>query len=725
MLRQLKLLWIALIPLFLATTAVLALASTAPSRSDQSQVLQDQSELYQDPSELLDPDQQLTPAATKTLVPSSCTQELRKWIDPTSIMLGDNTGVTLVVSGTCPTKDIPIDLVLLVDISNSMTKAGLQPGVGTPTIPSHDTPDPSEPPPLPTDQPPPAVNTPGSQAGGGEPPFCNPIPPAIMPSATPTRRGGRPPRGTPTRTPVPSALPTQSIDVQEPGTDTDWIREEQKWLKDFLNQNVITDDMKKDRLRVGFVSFNQRAVRSLALTNDRGKLSSGINSMQGGNVTHINNGLREALRVVDGTGSRKPLKRVRAIIILSDFQFCAKDMRVNGLSKDVYVMSVGFGVRDYDRRKLFDLASNTHYVADRHQLKTVMDVYNLDMSHVDAPLVSKLTVTDELSDTMKLIPGSVNPPTVTITGQVLEWQVGPPVTIPMTFTYRVEPQVPGLQLPVSKRADAVWTDTFGLLGGGPFPAANVDVIFNTPTPTDTSTPTLTPIPTDTPTPIPTPTRKPLPQYLPIVVRNWPPPTPTPSPAPTKCVPEEQTIDTALVIDTSTSMSDPTQPGGQAKLAAAIEAAGELVALLKPADQATIIGFNSKAYVQSVLTGDKAALGAALQSLYSTQAVGTHIDAGLQAAYEELISPRHKSENHRSVVLVTDGKQVGPPGTDAVVAVADQIKNAGILLVTVGLGADIDEALLKQIASPGLYYPAPNAEDLVAIYREIALMIPCP
>ncbi|MFN2115150.1 MAG: VWA domain-containing protein, partial [Anaerolineae bacterium] len=53
-------------------------------------------------------------------------------------------------------------------------------------------------------------------------------------------------------------------------------------------------------------------------------------------------------------------------------------------------------------------------------------------------------------------------------------------------------------------------------------------------------------------------------------------------------------------------------------------------------------------------------------------------------------------------------------------------DAGVTLVTIGLGSDVDDELLESIATePRYYFKAPNAEDLVAIYREIAVVIPCP
>jgi hypothetical protein len=324
---------------------------------------------------------------------------------------------------------------------------------------------------------------------------------------------------------------------------------------------------------------------------------------------------------------------------------------------------------------------------------------------------------------MRLVAGSANPPTVTITGQLLEWQVD---KLPASFSYQVEPQDVGI-LPISVSAEAAWTDSEGWLGSAPFPAVDVEVIAYTPTPTSTDTPTATPTDTPTPTPTftptPTPTPKPKPNYLPILYRLWPEPTPTPTPK--ICVPEEQTIDVALIVDTSDSMLAPTSPGGQAKIDAALEAAQEIVKLLKPNDQATIIGFNSKATMTSELSGDKARLTAAVQALPGTHGTGTAIDQGILVATQELQSSRHIANNTQSMILVTDGAQTeGPP--QLVIDAANAAKAAGITVVTVGLGSNIDEALLQAVAStPDLYFPAPNAEDLVEIYREVARLIPCP
>ena len=66
-----------------------------------------------------------------------------------------------------------------------------------------------------------------------------------------------------------------------------------------------------------------------------------------------------------------------------------------------------------------------------------------------------------------------------------------------------------------------------------------------------------------------------------------------------------------------------------------------------------------------------------------------------------------------------------PVSDAVERAA-KAKGSGIRIYTIGLGADLDEAALMEMASgPDTYIHAPSAEELAAIYRQIAVDIPCP
>jgi Mg-chelatase subunit ChlD len=193
----------------------------------------------------------------------------------------------------------------------------------------------------------------------------------------------------------------------------------------------------------------------------------------------------------------------------------------------------------------------------------------------------------------------------------------------------------------------------------------------------------------------------------------------------ECEPQQQTVDVALVIDTSVSMSDSTQPGGIPKLEAAARAAQALLDLLKAGDQAAIISFNNDAELLHGLSADIAAVGASLDSLGSRQGSGTKIDTGIAMGHGELVGPDHRSGNRQALILVTDGQQ--DEGQNAAVLLAAEAAKAdGLVVWAVGLGQDADQDLLRLVASrTETFVFAPNAENLELIYEDIARSIPCP
>lgn len=255
----------------------------------------------------------------------------------------------------------------------------------------------------------------------------------------------------------------------------------------------------------------------------------------------------------------------------------------------------------------------------------------------------------------------------------------------------------------------------------------------TPTPTDTPTQTATPspAPTETPSPTTTWTLTPAPSPTPPSTAA-PTATATPAPAPVylplalreACVPEQRRVDAVLVIDASTSMEDPTA-AGRPKITAAIEAARGFLDQLQPGrgDQAAVVAFNAGATLLQGLTGDRAALDAALAQV--AIAPQTCLVCGVEAAAVELAGPRRRAENAATMIVLTDGRSNPRPAAEAV-ARAEAAKAVGVNVFTIGLGSDVDaEALLAMASRPGYAYRAPDAEDLAAIYRAIAVAIPCP
>lgn len=237
----------------------------------------------------------------------------------------------------------------------------------------------------------------------------------------------------------------------------------------------------------------------------------------------------------------------------------------------------------------------------------------------------------------------------------------------------------------------------------------------------TSTPALTATATPTPTSEPSLTvaataTKPAPSgrwaYLPLVLRL------------PRCVPGTTHADVALVIDASTSMADPAG-GGESKLEAARRAARVLLGGLDLAggDQATVVAFNDRAQVVQQLTSNEVALSDALESIEVAQYTRIHL--GIDEAHLELAGTRHRPENDRAMVILTDGVNNPEPVAEALERAA-RAKADGIRIFTVGLGEEIDAQALRDIASrPQDYYFAPSAQDLARIFDDIGRTIPCP
>jgi hypothetical protein len=254
-----------------------------------------------------------------------------------------------------------------------------------------------------------------------------------------------------------------------------------------------------------------------------------------------------------------------------------------------------------------------------------------------------------------------------------------------------------------------------IASGTPAPSATPSASASPP-PTVTPTATL-PEPTATPTasPTPTPTVVPRPAYLPTLLLQM--------------CPDIFPVDLVLVFDMSTSMAR-SSASGRPKYAAAIEAAGVLVAALQlhspRSDRVAVVGFNSEAWLEIGLTADRGTITAALNRLPGRLREGTRLDLALDRARETLaVRPVERAS---IVVLLTDGlpNQV-PPAEDGrpettILRAAEQLKGLAAAVITIGLGqsGDIDAELLRAVAtSPNDFHNAPDAEDLRAIYTAIA------
>ena len=295
--------------------------------------------------------------------------------------------------------------------------------------------------------------------------------------------------------------------------------------------------------------------------------------------------------------------------------------------------------------------------------------------------------------------------------QILDVSEGPPVEI----SRRLEFDSCGAPNGETLQTDVLTLNTI------PTPTPSIPTATATATPSPTTTATPTPNPTDAPateTPLPPPTETPPPTpappapiYLPILLRE-------------SCTPDQQRADVALVVDASTSMLE-TTAAGRSKLAAAIAAAGTFLDQLRldAGDQAAIVSFNADAVLRTELTALRPILDAALASI--TPASQTCLVCGVDVAATELASARHRADNTPVLILLTDGLSNPRPASEAVQRAAEA-KAAGVVIHTIGLGDTLDfEALEAMASEPDDFHRAPDAEDLAAIYAQIAVEIPCP
>lgn len=176
-------------------------------------------------------------------------------------------------------------------------------------------------------------------------------------------------------------------------------------------------------------------------------------------------------------------------------------------------------------------------------------------------------------------------------------------------------------------------------------------------------------------------------------------------------------DVAIALDSSASMRGflffigGNDPHGQRR-----QAAKELIDRLSEKDRVAIVDFDDVANVFFPLTplDSPAARAGAKQAVDQIDDFGgTNLSAGLDAAIEELV--RNKEDGRqRCVIFLTDGDGYYD------VASAARARAEGIVIHTIGLGAEVNTGLLSGIAQEtgGKYYPVQNASALSTLFEKI-------
>lgn len=453
-------------------------------------------------------------SGTPAVPASTCVAGLNKSVDPAQIEMGDTARVTMVITHTCPDEKRPVDLVFLVDTSLSMTRGQQKSDANDATPDPNSTPssniqDPPTPAPIgplgsglqpdqsigdPTPDPSSGGNAGGSKPGA-EPSGCE---------STDAGSGGPNIGGPATSTPPGPGAPataTPGSNIGDPGagggngsvkTDPnpelagteDLIRDTQKWLRKFVDQPEVKADMANGKMRLGLVAFNERGRRLLSLTDDSRTFVGRLGLLRGDGKTRIDVGLRAGERLFQENVRgqiKRDANRVKVIVVISDGQFCTKDVNRARVDKEIRVISVAAG-RGANQKKLRQIASDQSffYLLRDGEIKQILALLSDSkrkaseaIAVFDKVSLTSLTVRDTLSDTMELVPGSVNPAPSSLTGRTMEWVLPNPGAA-VTLTYDVRPLQAG-QLPVSASSRADWADTQKRAGGGDFPAVVLDV----------------------------------------------------------------------------------------------------------------------------------------------------------------------------------------------------------------------------------------------------------
>lgn len=176
------------------------------------------------------------------------------------------------------------------------------------------------------------------------------------------------------------------------------------------------------------------------------------------------------------------------------------------------------------------------------------------------------------------------------------------------------------------------------------------------------------------------------------------------------LPGEERIAVVLALDCSGSMRG--EPIKSAK-----EAAADFARRLSDTDALGVMSFATSVERGSPLSTDRAAANRALDMMKTKG--NTALYDALSTAVEEVSAA---TADRRAVVALTDGKDTASGSSAA--SCIDLAQRSGVEVYCVGLGREVDEDVLRHIATEtgGDAFFAASPEDLVELYRRIARQV---
>jgi Mg-chelatase subunit ChlD len=434
--------------------------------------------------------------------------------------------------------------------------------------------------------------------------------------------------------------------------------------------------------RVAVVSFADDVTIDAEMYHGLGRAAQSLDWLVADGRTNLAGGIDAAAEVLR-QDSRLEARHVVILLtdgvdtVGSDPVAAADALKSSGV--ELYCIGLGF----VDHEMLSNIASTPEMYYHAPTPAELESIYLSLVAPVTAPPEGEVVLRDKLSDDVDYLVGSVAPPAA-INGAEITWAVGDRPAATARFTYRVRPRRTGL-IPVNDVAQAEYTDIDDVLRIYTYPVPHVRVIA--------------------PTPTPSPTPRVFTLHLPIMRKH-------------DCVLKNVPVDAVLVMDTSGSMwgegDDPD------KMRAAKDGAHILVDILRlPFDRAALVSFNSGAQEVVPLTGERQRLHDGIDLLYPDGE--TAMDLGLQVGLEVLADAADEDDRHQVLVLLSDGI---PNDERSAMRAAEEVKSAGVMLVTIGFGADADLVFLEAAASDGAFFYAPSRDELLKIYEHIGHALVC-
>ena len=173
----------------------------------------------------------------------------------------------------------------------------------------------------------------------------------------------------------------------------------------------------------------------------------------------------------------------------------------------------------------------------------------------------------------------------------------------------------------------------------------------------------------------------------------------------KITPDVKPFDIALVIDVSGSMCG--YPLEKAKEACTMMVSSMIDLNIH---RVGLVEFDSYANTLSYLSNDRELLHKSILKLSCKG--GTDIADGLRETRQEVLG---RAKNSKLVILVTDGGSSESPA----ISEASRLKEDNTRVVAIGVGHEVNERLLQNIASSTDYYQIDSIDDLSNIFQKIS------